>query len=44
MRLAAFCFVTALSFGQQPPPDLALKGDRFAPLTWDIMTPEQLLV
>jgi 4-carboxymuconolactone decarboxylase len=39
MRLAAFLLVSTLSFAQQP--ELNMRGDRFAPLTWETMTPEQ---
>ena len=38
MRFAAFLFVIA-AFAQQAP--LNMRGDRFAPLTWETMTPEQ---
>jgi len=40
MRLAAFVLTAAVAFAQQPP-EIALRGDRFAPLTWQTMTPEQ---
>ncbi len=39
MRFAAFLFVSAIAFAQQAP--LNMRGDRFAPLTWETMTPEQ---
>ena len=46
MRLPAVCFALALSAGlavaQAPAsPDLHLRGDRFKPLTYDKLTPEQ---
>jgi 4-carboxymuconolactone decarboxylase len=41
MRFFLFCIaLTALAQSPQPR-DLKLKGDRFQPLTWDLMTPEQ---
>jgi 4-carboxymuconolactone decarboxylase len=39
MRLAAFLLVSGIALAQQPP--LNMRGDRFAPLTWETMTPEQ---
>lgn len=39
MRLARFALTAASLFAQQAP--LNLRGDRFAPLTWETMTPEQ---
>ncbi len=41
MRFAGFFVVAAFAVGQAAPPAINLKGDRFAPLTWDKMTPEQ---
>ena len=47
MRRTAICAVllcTASAFAQQSPPDLkalGLTGNRFAPPTWEEMTPEQ---
>jgi 4-carboxymuconolactone decarboxylase len=40
MRIAAFCLAAVVAVAQQVP-ELALRGDRFAPLTWQTMTPEQ---
>jgi 4-carboxymuconolactone decarboxylase len=40
MRVAAFLLSAVLLAAQQRP-EINLKGDRFAPLTWDTMTPEQ---
>jgi 4-carboxymuconolactone decarboxylase len=42
MRITALLVGAALTVSAQtPPPELNLRGDRFAPLTWDKMTPEQ---
>jgi 4-carboxymuconolactone decarboxylase len=42
MRIAALLLAAALTLlAQTPPPEIKLQGDRFAPLTWDTMTPEQ---
>lgn len=40
MRIAAF-LISAVLLAAQPRPEINLKGDRFAPLTWETMTPEQ---
>lgn len=40
MRIAAFCLAAVVAMAQQAP-ELALRGDRFAPLTWEKLTPEQ---
>lgn len=40
MRIAAFLLSAALLAAQQRP-EINLVGDRFAPLTWETMTPEQ---
>ena len=46
MRLQAVCIsavmLSGLAMAQAPDPhDVHLRGDRFKPLTWDTMTPEQ---
>lgn len=40
MRIAAF-LLSAVLLAAQARPEINLKGDRFAPLNWDTMTPEQ---
>ncbi len=41
MRLPAICALVMISVARAQAPDLHLRGDRFAPLTYDKMTPEQ---
>jgi 4-carboxymuconolactone decarboxylase len=41
MRLAALLFGATLLSAQAPPPEFTMRGDRFPPLTWDMMTPDQ---
>lgn len=40
MRVLALLLITTTIWAQQRPP-LNLRGDRFPPLTWETMTPEQ---
>lgn len=42
MRFAAFILTATLLSAQAPPPgNIDLRGDRFPPLKWETMTPEQ---
>jgi 4-carboxymuconolactone decarboxylase len=41
MRLALFCAAALLAVAQAQAPTFKLRGDRFAPLTYAEMTPEQ---
>jgi 4-carboxymuconolactone decarboxylase len=41
MRLKMVCVFVIISLARAQAPDLHLRGDRFAPLTYDTMTPEQ---
>ncbi len=47
LRLLSACLAgtMALSYSQAPSPrDMKLVGDRFAPLTYDALTPEQKIM
>jgi len=41
MRLQIICAITLISMARAQAPELHLRGGRFAPLTYDKMTPEQ---
>ncbi len=41
MRLQIICAITLIGMARAQAPDLHLRGGRFAPLTYDKMTPEQ---
>jgi hypothetical protein len=41
MRLKMVCLLVIISLARAQAPDLHLRGDRFAPLVYDKMTPEQ---
>ena len=41
MRIVALLIGVSITMSAQTPPAINLRGDRFAPLTWETMTPEQ---